>query len=388
MRLRTLLPIIWFVSMLCVSNRPATGAPKGKISRNIYRLPYDIDMRIGGSDYVNHGGSMDVFGQSGVCTGDAATSCGTDGDCADAGGECDYVMVAMADGIVCMLIEHYDDCGSSGAFGSFGNTVIILHANGEMSRYLHLKQGSPTAYGIVPGLMVTAGQPIGVEGDVGRTSSSSGGCPRVGSCLEAVPAGTGNCGSHLHWNVIRGTTDEELTPFTCGIPGNIYAPNMTYNAADCGSRTYPAQVTVSGVYDGFGTFEARQATDTITAESLTVRNQASVVLHAKNRVVLLPGVHVEPDGYFRAEIEAPEITAASTWSMPAVCPCTGMVGFCYQWSDPLSPNADGIEMGCPGAPGPDSSKCHGCPGESGGGRCCPCVTSGTCQTSGTAVCPK
>ena len=119
--------------------------------------------------------------------------------------------------------------------------------------------------------------------------------------------------------------------------------------------------------------------NTITASTATISNQASLVLHAGNKVTLLPGFRVFPDGYFRAEIESPDRTAPSQRPMPDDCPCSNAVEFCYQWSDPSS--ADGVAQGC-ATPGPQSDKCHGCPvnvGGSGGQRCCGCLMAGDCQ---------
>ena len=426
---------------------------KGKISRNVYRIPYADSMSLnqGGNDYTNHGGSMDSVANRKVCTLAAVTPCSTntqcatvggicssgycidsctsDNDCTAAGGSCDFVLVSPADGIVCQIIDHYSDCGCLRRFGQFGNLVTILHANAEMTRFLHVKQDSAPLFGLTPGMSVQQGQPVAIEGDVGRTCGGTSPA-RIGSCLSptTVPdkacddsfpfvacdsdadcsgfcngstcvggtfsgrdctsasdcsdqCNSTSCGRHIHWNITRFTTGEVMNPFTCGIPGNIYQAHSSY-FAPCGAPPggYPSNNSLtSTVLSGFGTFLVRQAHNTISAASVIVTNQASLVLHAGNKITLSRGFRVSSDGYFRAEIETPDMTAASLRPVPAACPCTGATEYCFQWTDPMSP--DGVTQGCP-EPGPGSGKCHGCPsasGGSGGTRCCPCVGNGDCQ---------
>jgi hypothetical protein len=190
-----------------------------------------------------------------------------------------------------------------------------------------------------------------------------------------------SCGRHIHWNITRYTTGEVMNPFTCGIPGNIYQANSS-QFAPCGAppSSYPSSTTLSPAsLSGFGTFSVRQAHQTITAGTQSVSNQASLVLHAGGKITLSPGFQVFADGYFRAEIESPDTTAASLRPVPPTCPCTNATEYCYQWSDPSSP--DGVKQGC-STPGPALNKCAGCPtasGGSGGSRCCGCIPAGDCQ---------
>lgn len=439
------------------------SAHKGKISRNVYRIPYANTQTLtmgANSNYYKHKGSMDTVSIGRVCTAAAATVCVTNSDCASVGGtcqggfciqictsnancdpgggQCDYVIVAPADGLICWVIEHYNDCGCNGpAFGPYGNVVMILHANGERSGFLHVKQWSPMLFGITPDMFVSQGQPIAIEGDVGNTCGGT--TARTGTCLEkpdvppdvppmackdvfpfvACTADTNcdggvctsgtcvgglregkdctstddcnpkckstGCGRHIHWSIARYTTGELVNPFTCGIPGNIYKSGDDQKSP-CGteapSYNDDENLTSADSLSGFEKFKVIQAHNTITVSTpsplstLTVKNHASLVLHAGNRITLQPSFRVLPDGYFRAEIADPDKTAPSSWSAPNSCPCTGAVGFCYERSDPTS--ADGVEQLCP-TPGPQKDQCHGCPGISGGQRCCPCVTNGTCQ---------
>jgi len=367
---------------------PAGACPTGKISRNVYRVPYATGMigDQGANDFVNHCGSFDTRARTRVCT-NTLNSCTSNSQCSP-GGTCEFVLVAPANGVVCSVIEHFDDCGCSGSYGPFGNAIVILHANGEMSAFLHIKQWSASIFGMQPGTLVSAGTPVAVEGDVGRTcgggSSTCGtdGPPRIGTCLETLPADATNCYRHIHWNITRYGTFENVQPYTCGISGNIYQPNTSFTAGACASVACGAALTVPNqVFSGSGVFQVFQGRTQYTANSVTVQNQANVVLHACDRVRLLPGFHADAGGYFRAEIGLPNRTAPSAWPAPTSCPC-GDAGWrmCVQRSD-LS-EADNVEHLC-NPPGPFTDGCHGC-GFSGATRCCPCVGNG-CETDG--VCP-
>ncbi|MCH8146882.1 MAG: M23 family metallopeptidase [Planctomycetes bacterium] len=420
-----------------------SAVTRAQISRNIYRIPYadGESVDLGPNDYFEHKGSMDLSASGCVGIVAAGHACSTDADCIFGGTcqsgycnlacenckesdqllACDFVQVAPADGIVCSIIEHFNDGGCSpSAFGAFGNLIIILHANGEASRFLHIKQWSPSFFGIQPGMFVTRGQPIAIEGDVGNTCGSTDDA-RTGSCLDAQTVPSKACESifpfigceddsdcngvcdggtcdggvlagqsctttsdceveckstrtfrHNHWNIVRYTgASGVVNPFTCGINGNLWSANTSYIApclnSDGNSQSYPATTTLSGAsFSGLASSNVRQAHNTITASTVTVTNRASLVLHAGQKVTLLPGFAVSPNAYFRAEIAPPDVTAPSAWPIPAACPCTGAFGFCYEWSDPAE--ADGIDEVC-NPQGPDSTKCR---------KTCPCLTSGTC----------
>ena len=363
----------------------------GAISKNVYRIPYagSSTSVMGAGDYFDHGGSMDIRNNSSVCTGNLSLACTSNLTCAMAGaGTCQFVMVAPAPGRVCMVIEHFDDCGSAGGYGPYGNLVVILHANGEASRFLHVKQWSPSLFGLSVGDFVNAGQPIAIDGDVGRsqggqsTTCGPDGPPRYGTCLTSVPAGSTNCFRHSHWNVIRYTTGEVLNPFTCGIPGNRYVSGEDYTQVACGTTpgNYGTNVGISGQnFNGLGATAIFQRHATITASTVTVENQGSLVYHAGDKVRLIPGFRVGPGAYFRAEVgAAPDATAPGAGlGIPGSCPCSNAQGFCVEWSDPSF--VDRVQQGCP-TPGPTFSLCHGC---SFGGRCCPCENAGTCLANGT-----
>lgn len=266
-------------------------APNGKISRNFYRTPYaeGVSFNItAGNSYPNHGGSMDTR---------AAPN--------------DPVLVAMADGQVCSVQDTRSECGCHGNYGGCGNCITIVHANGEMSRYLHLKQGSATAFGMFVGRQVAAGEVVGIEGDVGNTCGADG-PPRTGSCMPSVPEGATGCGRHNHWNVIRLSTGEPLMALTCEIPGNLYTDiAQTYTGSGfCSTVLCPnTQTLANTTLPGYGYWQVWQADLTITGSSVTIGSGASAVMHAGQSVRLTPGFHALAGAYFRAEIGLCNTTA-------------------------------------------------------------------------------
>ena len=214
------------------------------------------------------------------------------------------------------------------------NFVNITHAHGETSGYFHLEQFSARDNGIVCGMFVTQGTIIGIEGDVGITCGDDHD-PRDGPCYESLSS-DGQCERHLHWAVYRGAPDpnepylygeccdevsdnqcvstpqggELVNPMTCGVPGNIYSVGDTQTAAACSpSGCDPTSNLPPENLSGWGIFRVYQASNTVTASSFVIENQASAVMHAGSRVRLIPGFRAGATSYFRAEIGPCNMTA-------------------------------------------------------------------------------
>lgn len=266
---------------------------RGKISRNFYRIPYSTGTDVVISrDYVNHG----------VSQGGSSSDAGKIDMNGLGGGP--HVLVAAADGEVISVFDSNGDCGCDPAYGGCANAVRIRHTNGEVSNYVHIAQNSASNFGIVVGTLVSRGDPIALEGDVGYTCGG-GRAAAAGTCLPSVPPGAGSCGPHLHWEVFRESTGEYVNPMICNVAGSIFADDATYAADFClfDPRNCAEDTALSGdTFSGFGTFEVVQANGGISADTLVIENLASVVLHAGDRVTLQPGFRVDAEAYFRAEI--------------------------------------------------------------------------------------
>ena len=257
----------------------------GKLSKNFYRIPYSNgnEVRIT-RDYVDHGnspvgnvGPMDMF---------------------DLDGQGSRI-VAAADGEVIMVNDSLTECGCHKNYGGCANGIRIRHANGELSRYLHIRGNSAQ---VSVGDCVVQGQVIATEGDVGWTCGS-GRKPSSGSCVNSVPDGATRCARHLHWDVIREASDEFVNPMTCNISGNIYKDGGEYTAGSCATDACDKNVDVPTlVLVNVGSWRVYQASDTVEAQKFSIFNRGAAVFHAGFSVRLSPGFVVGPGGYFRAEI--------------------------------------------------------------------------------------
>jgi len=107
------------------------------------------------------------------------------------------VVVAAAAGRVAAVEEGMRGGGFSDLYAGYANYVLIEHAGGLYSPYLHL---ATTGVLVFPGQLVTAGQPIALSGDTGYSS-----------------------GPHLHFQVQEpavSTVDQSIAVrfFEAGVP--------------------------------------------------------------------------------------------------------------------------------------------------------------------------
>jgi hypothetical protein len=189
----------------------ATSAATSELSRGIYRIPYADGTKVHISrDFYDHNrpGKLDMSGRGGG----------------------PHRIVAAADGCIQYIVDSNteqqwpqdqyrkeEEC--------YNNYVWIKHANGEWTKYSHMRQGTTTgSAGLKVGDFVREGTYLGDEGMVG--------------C--AWP-------SHLHFEVVMPPTDHpaigdpsgELqgyrreharNPVVCGIEGRTFKDGETYVA--------------------------------------------------------------------------------------------------------------------------------------------------------------
>ena len=131
------------------------------------------------------------------------------------------------------LIDTFTQCGSGGS--ACNNFVRIQHPNSEWTKYTHFVTGSVVAEGRFEGEIVQAGIPLGDEGDVGATSTSSNStqyrnrhvCGGSDDCMKDVAAK--RCFMHLHFEVrATGPTSKLRIPLICGITNPGDTPNNIY----------------------------------------------------------------------------------------------------------------------------------------------------------------
>jgi murein DD-endopeptidase MepM/ murein hydrolase activator NlpD len=160
----------------------------------VYRLPYASGTSVFVSgDHFTH--SPDLYEYDIYGTGRA------DGE---------YTVVAAAAGVIRQIIDSNAEPTDS------NNQVWIEHANGEWTKYGHLKTNSVTDLGLEVGDLVSAGTVIGIEGDVGQAKRE-----------------------HVHFQVMvpddpaNSRDGQTRVPLICGIPGNIMYAGRTYTAGGC-----------------------------------------------------------------------------------------------------------------------------------------------------------
>jgi hypothetical protein len=137
-------------------------------------------------------------------------------DMSGTGGTGSYTIAAAAAGVVVAVVDFNAEPTDN------NNYIWIAHPNGEWTKYSHIATGTATLFGISVGDIVFAGQPLGVESDVGQAS-----------------------GDHLHFEVavpndsanaldsggyIRG---DNRIPQICGVDGNVLIGGATYTATGC-----------------------------------------------------------------------------------------------------------------------------------------------------------
>lgn len=84
---------------------------------------------------------------------------------------------AAADGLVMEVIQGYDIGGNSREYRPYANFITILHPDGYLTQYVHLQHQSAL---VEAGDRVRAGQPVGLSGETGFTTTP-----------------------HLHFNVLK-----------------------------------------------------------------------------------------------------------------------------------------------------------------------------------------
>ena len=117
----------------------------------------------------------------------------------------------------------------------YNNYVWVEHPNGEWSKYTHLATGSVTALLWSVGDPIQAGEPIGIESDVGRATNRhlhfEIGRPNAANLNNPTPF----CilGGHMLGGTCGTNFGINLVPRVCNIPGNIYLENTPYTANPC-----------------------------------------------------------------------------------------------------------------------------------------------------------
>jgi hypothetical protein len=189
-------------------------------------------------------------------------------DLVGTGGNGIYRVVAAAAGTVRHIVDGFDENRPDGNPCN-NNFVWIEHPNGEWTKYTHMRQGSVAGALLVENQQVVAGQPLGLEGDVG--------CAH-GQHLHfevAVPIDPNNA-IHADGSIIGGHERNRI-PWICGIEGRRFVAGRTVTAGPCPSRdvsVLPPVVRFAGVPIGQGATQICTVVN-LGLEDATVRVAAS-----------------------------------------------------------------------------------------------------------------
>jgi hypothetical protein len=257
-----------FVCLYCTDT---LQAQQYRFSDGLYSIPYSNGTSVKVTTNVwNHAplGCFDMHGEGGIV----------------------YSIVAAAGGWIRAIRDNNSmTCGGASCCNDKNNYIILEHANGEWSSYVHLRQNSITNLGHNVDDWVDAGTVLGLEGAVGCAT-----------------------GSHLHLEVSRPSdaTDafdafdgvlrrkgELLNPVFCGAPFGYLLSGSTYTAGAC-STNCATNLTLSGTV----TNQVLRVDNTITSTN-EFNAGGTGMYRAGTQIILSPGFFVTQGVMFTAQIK-------------------------------------------------------------------------------------
>lgn len=275
-----------------------SSQPTFELSRNVYRLPYDNGtVMIVGRDHFTHTSpDVDVTGRYDL-NGTLQT-----GNCSS------YRIVSAAAGIVRRVVDnHNTTCASC---SDDNNYVWIEHANGEWTKYTHMKQYSASVTaGIAEGDTVCAGTFLGYECQIGAASG------RHLHFEVRHPNDPNNVVISVNGGFMARQDAAHFVPVINTISKHYMEDGDTWLASSsttCTSTniTVPISTIVNNA------FKIHMASSTIITNSNSVifQNGANGVFHAGTSVTFTPGFNAQPGSYFHAKIGG-----CSTTAFPGGC---------------------------------------------------------------------
>jgi hypothetical protein len=264
----------------------AAAQPLFEMSRNIYRVPYlsGLDVHIS-RDQFNHD-PQGRFDMSGTGNGSSCSN--------------NYSIVAAAAGYVRRIVDNHDvhgpDCTEN--CSDYNNYLWIEHANGEWTKYSHMKKNSSSVTaGLVVGEFVNAGQLLGYECEIGAAS-----------------------GPHLHFEV-RHPNDpanvqistlggfmsdaDHRIPVICGQNKNYWEAGDDITSAACSACNVAVSLFMSNQTFGANKVYARLIGGAITTSAnLTFSSTSTTMLQSSTGITFGPGLLITQGAYFNAGIGA------------------------------------------------------------------------------------
>ncbi len=276
---------ILFLFVQCVA-MAAMAQPQFEISRNIYRVPYaaGTDVHIS-NDHFTHS-PVGRYDMSGSGNGSSCTA--------------NYPIVAAAAGYIRRIQDSYDvhGPGCSQNCSDFNNYLWIEHANGEWTKYSHMRRNSSTVNaGLVVGEFVNVGQLLGYECEIGQAS-----------------------GPHLHFEVRHPNDPANVQistaggfmsdaahriPVICGQSKNYWEDGDDLTSAVCSPCNVAVSLFMSNLIFGANKVYARLVGGAITTSAnVTFSSTSSTMLQSSTGITFGPGLTITQGAYFNAGIGA------------------------------------------------------------------------------------
>lgn len=268
----------------------AQSQPTFELSRNVYWLPYATGtVTLVSRDHFTHTSpDADVTGRYDLVGTGQGSGCSV------------YRLVAAAPGIIRRIVDNHNtrppfcdpDCAD------FNNYVWIEHANGEWTKYTHMKQYSATQdAGLALNDTVCAGTFLGYECDIGQAN-----------------------GRHLHFEVRRPNNPANVTisvaggfmarndalhyvPVINSISKHYLQDSDTWIATGSNTCTN-TNITVPAVTMPNNGYRVYMASSDITTNTNAVQfqNGSNGLFHAGSSVTFTPGFSANAGSYFHARI--------------------------------------------------------------------------------------
>lgn len=275
--------------------------PPYELSKNIYRIPYDNGtvMKVSRDHFTHTSPDGDVTGRYDLVGTGQGSGCSI------------YRLVAAAAGIVRRVVDNHNTFppGCDPNCSDYNNYVWIEHANGEWTKYTHMKQYSASVdAGIAVDDTVCAGTFLGYECNIGQAD-----------------------GQHLHFEVRRPLTAnitisvnggfmnrndaDHLVPVFNSFSKHYFEDNDTWTASSSNACTN-TNISVPAFTMTDSTFKIYMASADITTSSNQVvfNNGSDGMFHAGNSITLSPGFRAATGSYFHARIGN-----CSTTAFPGGC---------------------------------------------------------------------
>ena len=266
MKTKTVFIVLFFLGYVSLSH-----AQQFRLSDGLYRIPYGNGTTVDISTNVWNHSPLGCFDMNGT-------------------GALFYNIVAAAGGWI-RAIRDFNDvaCGGSSCCNDKNNYIILEHANGEWSTYIHLRKNSITNLGHEVDDWVDAGTVLGLEGDVGCAT-----------------------GSHLHLEVSRPRDPtnafdaydgvlrrhgELLNPVFCNVSTGYLLSGFTYTAGSCNFNC-PTDITQSGTVTNY----VLRADNNITSTNV-FNTSGTGMFRAGLQIVLSPGFSAKEGVMFTAQIK-------------------------------------------------------------------------------------